>query len=317
VLPTVLGGGPAKKSDAPEPTPPVPGRTAVLHGGIVTLPDGSEVDLGVDNADVTELAVLTDGRVVLAMQKPYVVRVYEPGSARHTDYPVQANAITTSSRDDAVAWVAEDFAVRVLASGVAEPTELAGIPMAGEAVGSIDAVLDAEHLLVGDYNTTTGEVTPAGYREIQTDQDLRVTDASPDGSLWAVNFDGPNQQYGCSGLYDPDTRQLIGEDCTTPSLTFSPDGKHLVGAYGDNNMYGNVEIFDLDGVRVGTYRPDPQVVSRFAWADSEHLLVTVANWHDNQWSLVRVGLDGTDPQVLEGPEDGRNPETVVELLLSE
>jgi hypothetical protein len=76
-------------------------------------------------------------------------------------------------------------------------------------------------------------------------------------------------------------------------------------------------VFDLDLQPVGSYSPAPQVVSRSAWADSEHLLVTVVGLDDNQWSLVRVELDGTDPEVLEGPVAGGNPETLVEFLLSE
>jgi hypothetical protein len=317
VVPTLLGGNPAKKSEAPDPAPAVPGHVAVMHDGTVTLADGSTVDLGVDNADVSQLGVLTDGRIVLAMSKPFAVRVYAPDGTRPVDYPVQTNSITMSADDGAVAWMADDFRVRVLTSGVAEPATLDGVPMPGESPGSIDAVLAPDHLLGGDWSTTTGEITPEGYRDIHTTQPFRVDDVSPDGSLWVVSYPAPaDPQFGCSSLYDPEADQFVAKSCTTSGLRFSPDGQHLIGMRGDNNMYGEVDMFDLDLARVGSYSPDPAVVSRAAWADSEHLLVTTANWHDNQWSLVRVGLDGT-AEVVEGPVAGGNPETLVEFLLSE
>ena len=318
IIPTVLSGG--SGSHAPEPAPPLPAHTAYLHDGQVTLPDGGTVDVDVDNANVSELGVLTDGRIVMAMTKPYAVRVYEPDGTLQEQYRVQANVITMSASDDAVAWVAEDYTVRVLSAGVEEPAELPGIPMPGEGVGSIDAVLDAEHLLVGDYSTTTGEVTPDGYRELTTGEPLRVTDVSPDGKTWAVQYaDDADEQFGCAGLYDPESAEMIARSCDTAGLRFAPDGEHLLGMLGDNNMAGEVSTFDLDLEEVGRFDPEGRttVVSRAAWADADHLLVTTADWQTNTWSLVRVGLDGADPEVVVPSTKGRNPETVVEFLLSE
>jgi hypothetical protein len=319
VVPTLLAGSPAKKSEAPDPAPPtLPAHTAMLHDGRVTLPDGSTVDLDVDNADVTELGLLTDGRIVLAMQQPRGVSVYLPDGTLQARYPVQVNAITMSAADDAVAWVGEDFRIRVLASGAAEPTTMDGVPMPGETPGSIDAVLAPDHLLVGDWSTTTGEVTPAGYRKVTTAEPLRVTDVSPDGNLWTVQYaDDADPQYGCSGLYDPEAERMVARNCDTSGLRFAPDGQHLLGMRGDNNMYGTVDVLDLDLTLVDRMDPAPAVVSRAAWADSSQLLVALTNWHDNQWSLVGVGLEDMSPETLDGPARGRNPETVAEYLLSE
>ena len=47
VVPTLLGGADAPRSDRPQPAPPAPGtvpRPAVLHAGSFTLPDGTEAD---------------------------------------------------------------------------------------------------------------------------------------------------------------------------------------------------------------------------------------------------------------------------------
>ena len=318
VLPMALTGG--TNRSAPDPAPPVPGHVAVLHDGRVTLPDASTVDLGVDTADVSQLGILTDGRIVLATMKPYAVRVYEPDGTLQRQYPVQMNVITMSPRDDAVAWVAEDFTVRVLESGAPEPTRLPGIPMPGEAAGIIDVVLDAGHLLVGDGTTTTGELTPDGVRELDTAEPFRVADVSPGGELWAVTFvPDADHQYGCTGLYDPGTRQVVKRSCKVYPLAFAPDGAHLLSGYFENNMAGDVSVLDLDLRPVARFSPAGRstAVSRVAWADASHLLAGVSDWKTSEWTLERVGIDGTEPEVVDGPTHGRNPEFLAEYVLSD
>jgi hypothetical protein len=329
VLPLALTGGTDRSAPdpAPDPSPSlsvVPGAS-VLHDGVLTLPDGSTVPLDVDNADVEQVGVLTDGRVVVASSRPYAVLVFSPQGRLESEYPVAANAITMSADDRLVAWVDETFRIAVLESGVAEPATLHGIPMPGESPGSIDAVLGSGcasggcTVLGGDYSTTTTETTATGARGLVTSEPLRITDVSPDGRLWAVTLPRPDAdpQFGCSGLYDPEAERLVAENCDTSSLHFAPDGRHLTGARGDNNMFGQVDVFDLDLQRVGTYSPAPRVISRIAWADDAHVLAVVAGLEDRQWSVVRVGLDGSDPEVVEGPAAGGNPEMSTEYLPSE
>lgn len=320
VLPAVLGGH-GERGIEPAPSPR--GDTAVLHDGVVTRADGSRVDLEVDNADVTDVTVLTDGRVVVSLQQPYSIRVYRADGSLQEQYPVQLNMVTASADDSTAAWVAEDFTIRVLESGVTEPVERPGVPMPGEAVGLIDAVLDADHLLVGDGTTTSAVVTPdgAGSAGMPTDfpTDARVTDVSPDGRLWALSFiPRANQQYGCVGLFDLHTFTVVARSCDVSGLTFSPDGKHLLGGYYENNMIGDVTVVDLDLQPVGSVATDRgSVVSRMAWADPDHLLVGVAGLEDGRWSLQRFELDGRDPETVEGPVDGGNPEQVAEYQFSE
>ena len=319
IVPSVLGGGHGKGSQAPDPAPPVPGHTAVLHDGTVTLPGGTLVDLGVDTADVTQLSVLSDGRIVLAMQRPVTVRVYDADGAAHTDYPVQTNAITADARGDAVAWIGEDFRIRVLSSGATEPATMAGVPMGGEAVGSIDAVLAPDQVLVGDGSDTTGEVTPDGYRPLRTAQRFQVDDVSPDGSLWAVHYPASaDQQFGCSSLYDPEGDRFVAKSCTTSELRFAPDGRHLLGMRGDNQMYGSVEVFDTDLGQIRSWSPGAStVVKGAAWDDSSHLLlVTAGLGAQPRWSLVRLPL-GDAPDVVAGPEAGPNAELPPTFLLSD
>jgi hypothetical protein len=320
LLPAVLGRG-SDPSRTPQPAPAVtiaPGAS-VLHDGTVTRPDGSTVDVGVDNADVQQLGVLTDGRVVVAASRPYGVAVYAADGALERTYPVAMNVITLSPADDAVAWVAEDLTVRVLASGAARPATLPGIPMPGESAGTVDAVLDAEHLLVGDGVTTTGLLTPDGVRPLRTGEPLRVTDVSPEGDLWAVGFvPAADQQYGCAGLYDPARHEVVARSCDVNGLAFAPDGRHLLSAFAENNEAGAATVVDPDLRVVGRVRPgaDGDVVSRVGWADPTHVLAAVATSRGDRWSLVRTALDGTGSTLVSGPVPGRDPELTAEYLLS-
>lgn len=321
LVPTVLTGGtPRSEHPVPAPAPDVPGAS-VLHDGVVTRPDGSTVPVDVSNENVTSFGVLTDGRVVVALRKPYAVRVFAPDGSLQATYPVQANVVTMSADDSVAAWVDEDYRTAVLRSGAAEPAHMDGPPSpGGESPGSIDAVLDAEHLLVGDFSTTTGMLTPEGVADLATTQPLRVSDVSPDGELWAVQYaDDADPQFGCAGLYDPETGAMAARSCEVANLRFAPDGEHLLSLKGDNNMFGEGTVLDLDLRPVGSFASEGKgdVISRAAWADATHVLVSGTNWTTSTWSVTRVGLAWDDPQVVvpEGP--GGNPELVAEYLLSE
>ena len=313
VVPAALSGS-LDRADGPQPAPPAPSHsahTAVLHDGEVTMPDGRAVGVAVDTRNVQQLGVLTDGRIVMAMTKPYAVRVFSSDGTLLSTYRVAANVITMSARDDAVAWVADDLTVRVLESGAAAPTELPGIPMPGESAGSIDAVLDPQHLLVGDHTTTSGELTPDGVRDLHTSEPLRVSDVSPDGRLWAVSFMASGgHDLGCAGLYDPDTDEVVARSCKVYDLTFAPDGAHLLGGYYENNMVSDVSVLDRDLKAVGGFAPEGRTaaVSRVAWADATHLVAGVTDVKANTWSLERVGLEGGSPEIVDGPASGGDPE---------
>jgi hypothetical protein len=326
VVPTILAASP-DRADGPQPAPPPPSQsahTAVLHDGEVTLPDGSTVEVDLDNRDVTQLGLLTDGRIVAAMSRPYAVRVYAADGTLDAEYPVQSNAIRMSPTDDLVAWVDDTFRVQVLESGAAEPVELRGIPMPGESVGSIDAVLgsDCAHggcrILGGDYTTTTTESSQDSSTELTTSEPLRITDVSPDGGTWAVVFPpAEGRQYGCVGLYEPAADEVTARSCNASALEFSPDGRHLLSGYYENNMAGSVSVLDRELRVVRDIDPGRRVISRAAWSDANHVLAVVAGLDDNRWSLVRYSLDGGDPETVAGPVAGRNPEILTEYLPSE
>ncbi|GAA2136259.1 hypothetical protein GCM10009844_02360 [Nocardioides koreensis] len=328
VVPAVLSGS-LDRADGPDPapTPSRAGHTAVLHDGRVTLPDGSTVGVDLDNADVTQLGLLTDGRIVAATSRPQAIQVFSPDGDLEARYRVPVNAITMSPDDDLVAWADDSHRVEVLESGVAEPVALSGIPLPGETVPTIDAVTGSDcaaggcTVYAGDGTTTSATATLDGARDLTAVKPLRITDVSPDGRLWAVQLPhaGSVPQLPCAGLYDPEADRVVARNCNYASnLDFSPDGQYLTAAEGDNNMVGKVDVFDLGLERVGTWQPPgSQVVSRYAWADATHLLAATVGLEDNQWSLVRVALDFGDPEVLAGPVAGRNPEILSEFLPSE
>jgi hypothetical protein len=317
--PFALGGGSGESAPDPAPAPPVAPGASVLHERVLTRPDGRTVDVPVDNTDVTELGVLTDGRIVAALQDPQVIRVYGPDGRVQASYVPAYNTITMSAMDDAVAWVDEDLTVRVLRSGVAEPATLGGIPMPGEAGGVIDAVLDPEHLLVGDGTTTTGTLTADGYTELSGPEPFRVADVTPDGALWAVTFlPDETQQYGCTGLYDPGSREVVARSCDVYPLAFSPDGTLLLSGFYENNMAADVSILDLDLDRVAGLDTAgaTTAVSRVGWSDLDHVLAGIADWQTSDWTLTRFDTDGGS-ETLAGRSSGLNSEIYVEYLVSE
>ncbi len=326
VVPTVLLGGiGSNRSDVPQPAPaPAPGRGAsVLYDGVVTLPAGDTVSVDVANADVSQFGVLTDGRVVVANQAEQSVQVFAPDGSLAATYPVDLLAVTLSSTDELAAWT-EGSRVQVLETGSTEPVPLAHMPKSAGTIPMVDAVT-GDHCAEGgcrailsDGTTTTAEVSVDGVRELATSEPLRVTDVSPDGETWAVSFPpAEDGQYGCGGLYDPATDQVTARSCDASGLEFSPDGRHLLSGVYENNMAGEVTVLDRDLEVVSRVSPSPQVVSRAAWADDTHVLAALVGLEDNRWSLVRVPLDGGDPETVAGPVRGGNPEMLSEYLPSE
>jgi hypothetical protein len=290
---------------------------------VVTLPGGDTVDVGVSNADVSQFGVLTDGRIVVANQAERAVQVFAPDGSLAATYPVDLLAVTLSSTDELAAWT-EGSRVQVLETGSTEPVQLAHMPRSAGTIPMVDAVT-GDHCadggcraILGDGTTTTSEVSVDGVRELVTSEPMRVTDVSPDGGTWAVSFPpDEDEQYGCVALYDPAADQVTARSCRASGLEFSPDGQHLLSGFYENNMAGRVTMLDRNLEVVGDVSPSPQVVSRAAWADDTHVLAVLAGLEDNQWSLVRVPLEGGDPETVAGPVRGGNPELLSEYLPSE
>ena len=83
----LTGGG---NDRAVDPAPPAPKRaTAVLHDRIVTFPDGSTAPLPASVKEPTEIAHLTDGRVVVT--EPGKVVVMRPDGSVEAEHAVLVN----------------------------------------------------------------------------------------------------------------------------------------------------------------------------------------------------------------------------------
>lgn len=323
VSPALLGGEADRTApDVVDAGPTVAPGASVLHDGVLSTPDGRRVRLDVDPATVEALGVLTDGRIVVAHHagSSAGVVVYSAEGDRLVTGPVATADVVMSPDDDAAFWMEPSGAVQVLASGRPEPARLGVVeadPMTGALVDAGDCAGGSCRAYVGDGSWTRWQVAGGAAEDLGLPGGTRITGISPDGTRWAVQYaDDADPQYGCAGVYDPEAARMVARSCETANLAFSPDGEHLLGGFFENNMAGEVAILDLDLDVVGTYDPGPEVVSRVAWADPSHLVAATAGLADSRWSLVRVGLDGSEVGVVEGPVPGRNPEIATEFLLS-
>lgn len=306
-----------------------PGRAdAWLHDRVVTRPDGSTVTVPFDTTDTSTFGVLTDGRVVGAVSKPdgsaRVVVVREDGTV-DAEYPAEINVLTMGQGDRTAAWVGSDRRVRVLESGTREPVTMAELSMPGESFGMVLAVLGADcaeggcRVLAGDHSTTLEMTGPEPARPLDLPEPFRVSDVTADGSLWAVDLEpARNEQHGCAALYDPTQGAITARSCDTSSLEFSPDGEHVLGARGDNNMWSEVTVLDLDLREVASYVPGrEEALSRVGWAGATDVFIVRGGWDGTDWRMERVDIHTGDTVTVTGPVDGPNPEMSSDVELSD
>lgn len=328
----LLLGGTIDRTGAPDPAGPSRSATeavettsapasSVLRGSTLTRPDGTTTELELPG-DVLGYTVLTDGRVVVAANGGAQIHVVGADGQPQASYPAEMNDFVPGPTRATAAWVGDDGAVRVLESGTAEPTVLASPPAERGGYRSVDAVLGSGcaaggcSVLTGDGNTTQHEVTLDGVEPFDIGTPVRIDDVSPDGSLWTYSEQPADEltQYGCVGVYDVAAATTTARSCEVWGISFSPDGRYLESAFAENNMLGDVRVLDLSLDTVLAVEPgEGEVVSATGWASPDSLLVTVAGIDDNQWSLLEVPVDGSEPTTLEGPFPGDNPEFTVEL----
>jgi hypothetical protein len=212
---------------------------------------------------------------------------------------------------------------------VPEPTFLGKVPKFYGAPAMINAVLGSDcasggcTVLAGDGTTTSVELTADGTRDLTTTEPLRVADVSPDGERWAVNLPPVDEgdQYGCSGIYELDPERVLARTCDTTFGSFSPDGTRVTGARGDNQMWDSVEVVEWgEGAEpVLSFQAERgQVVKDWGWADSDHLLVVVTELDaPSDSSLLRVPVDGSQPEVVAGPVRGAGVEDPSVFVISD
>lgn len=327
VLPVALlvGGGssPDTLPPAGDPTvsdtanPEVPGpvdqRGTWVEGRTIHPAVGEPFEPDVDG-EVATVIGLTDGRWVLGAYPDggslAVVVTDSTGQVLAT-YDAQDGGLASDDAGGAVAWFDPDGEPRVLLAGDAEPFTLPVGRTGGRVAPTPREVLPGCTLvdcavLVEVYDdsvdgstlytvTNRGEIDSLDRLGLLTVQDI-----SPDGALVSgiVSADEFGQEY-CSGVLVFATGEELWRTCEAGSFRFSPDGTRVLGidAYLDGFGHSFVEVRDALGGEVqGRY--EGGTVFDETWESTDSYLVSIqTNAGENL--LLRVGVDGGDPEVLE------------------
>jgi hypothetical protein len=105
----------------------------------------------------------------------------------------------------------------------------------------------------------------------------------------------------CSAIVVAATGQQRWETCDYTLLSFSPDGRYVIGVedYRDGIGGNTVAILDAtDGTVLVEYSTrDVGFTGASVWETSSTVLVTT--YQDGQWYALRLGLDGTMTQALD------------------
>lgn len=308
-----------------------------LLDGVVTRPDGSTVTVPFGETDLSEVpettgstpfGVLTDGRIVGTLYDPdggpASVVVVAPDGTVESEHPSGFGVVAMGPGDRTAAWIGADGRARVLESGDAEPVELARVPDARNS--TVMGVLGSDcagggcRVLAGQYvDGASRMVDSSGVRQVDLPEQMRVTDISPDGSLWAADLVASSDpQFGCAALYDPALGEVIARNCETSSLEFSPDGEHLLGVRGDNNMISQAIVLDRDLETVATFESARgEALSRAGWAAAGHVWLVRAGFEGTDWRLERVAIEDGEVEQVAGPLRGPNPEIGSAFQISE
>jgi hypothetical protein len=326
VLPVALlvGGGSTSDTLPPagDPTVSDTANPAVE----ASYPPGWLVDGEIRSSDGTAFTPEVDGEIsyvlrmgadrwVLGVEPKgrglQVVVVSSTGSVLAT-YDALEGGLASDGTGTAVAWIGLDSRPRSLVAGAGEPLQWDGqlasgrtppfpvqvLPGCDEQACEMVAELSGGTL--GEAQTlvtaaSDGEVATVGLPGL-----LRAFDVSPDGTLVSgYTAVDDERAEACSGVVEVATGELLWETCDASSLRFSPDGSTALGtdAYLDGFGQSFVQVFSAeDGQPLSRY--EGGTVFDYRWADDESFLVSIqTNAGENL--LLRVGVDGGDPEVLE------------------
>jgi hypothetical protein len=307
--------------------------------GVVTRPDGTTVDTGVQ-VGVGGFGVLEDRRVVVEAgadgARPREIRVYDADGDLEQTHPSAPEGMLATSA--AVAWAGADGRLRVLRTGEREPLVLAASPkperdvvkgLYGYELVAVRCDGPAPGCAVVTYYDARSTTLPPGIRRSVS---VRVTAggweplarAGPPARPPVESPDGTNrlvaQSDGCVSLVERATGDEVARTCDVSSLSWSPSGEHLVGISEDG-----IRVLDrrLEPVRT-IPRPPGAVDLDRAWADDDSLLLVVMGEDEvvpdpapggdrpgglYDWRLLDVPIDGSEPTVREGPVQGPHFDT--------
>ncbi|MDN4162453.1 hypothetical protein [Nocardioides abyssi] len=295
---------------APSPTAPAPGY---LEDGTVHHLDGTDVALG-GVQGVRAWAPLGPGYVADATrQGGRVVSFHDADGSLETTWPAPTTRSFVVDGDGRhAAWVLPSGEPVLLDGTTGELARLA--PVAGarspEAVGVLGTCPDDCGVVVAD----RGGRGPGATYLVPVDGTARpflpevpqVVALSPDDSLAAgLVGPAPDDIHSCGGVWSTGSGQTAWEDCSDNLYLFSPGSRYVATTFAEGLGPNSLRIKDA---ATGVLLHEMSLVDWMpghVWVDDEHVLVNVQRGTD--WSLVRIGVDGTE-EVLAGPAPGVDEE---------
>ncbi len=313
---SLLAGGdhPRNPDPAPSPSPtrgvdPHQTTLTTLQDGVIITPDGPRIPLQLAAGQRADgFAVLGARRYVVSLQQPDGGRaaalVDETGV---TDiYPLQGSLAAAPDRE-AVAWVDDDGATRLLTEGADQPLALPPLPGADLSAVAITGHCTTDcSVLVrvrgGRGVGRTWSVSSTGAIGPVTTDVPAVEDATADGALLAgIDTIADDDIHACGGVYDVPSGAFSWHGCQDNVFAFSPAGDLVATTFSEGRGPTALTIRDArTGKAVSSVQADGDGwISSWAWEDDAHLLVVVV--HDGgATSVERLGRDSLEGDVLGG-----------------
>lgn len=284
-----------------------------LDGKTAHLASGETLELPAKYQSITEVGdrmLVTGGT---DDQGNRLVTVLSATGEPDGEFPISDySGVVPNGDGSAAAWIGNDGVPMVLQDGRDEPVEMATVEGSGFGIGG----------LVGDDCSTGSKPGCVVYVNAGADAEERTSWAvssqgtvgpTRDGLLdvSAVNADG-SRLTGLTSVTDSEEchettdreYQAEWDTCEDRPKAFSRDGQYLATVPAGTEGYGPVELSVLDAssgepvvrfVQDQTAQATPHESA--VWEDSEHLLAVV--FQENEWSIVRFGLDGTMEYAVE------------------
>jgi hypothetical protein len=121
---------------------------------------------------------------------------------------------------------------------------------------------------------------------------MALGDVTRDGRMVAMTSIA--DEGSCWGLFRVWRPRPVWETCEHTLFDFSPSGERILAgpAYLDGFGHGNAAVLDGDGNVVAQWHSRGQAaILHTVWEDDDHVLALVLQ--DEQWAVLRLGVDGT------------------------
>lgn len=239
------------------------------------------------------------------------------GSFPISDY----SGVVTNGKGTAAAWIGNDGVPMVLQEGQPEPVQLTAVEGSGFGIGGLAGdncmpasdsggpteAADSGCTVYVNSGSDIGQrtswvVTSQGAVGRTGGGLLAVNAVDPDGSRLMGLTELKDPLGGCWNVTDRDF-QAEWETCDDQPEAFSPNGQYIATVPAETEGYGPTELAILEaegGDRVVRFVLDQNAQatpSHIVWEDAEHVLAVV--FQNDQWSVVRFGLDGSMEYAVE------------------